>query len=222
MKQKVVLLGPPGAGKGTVASRVSAKTGLPQIATGDLLREAVAKGTGLGLKAKHYMDAGELVPDELVIGLLKEKIGSGGFLLDGFPRTIAQAEALEKISDVELVVNLVVPEEVIVRRMASRVTCRKCGEIYNTASLPPKQEGVCDKCGGELYSREDQKPEVVRERLRVYAEKTEPLVGHYRGKGVLVDIKRPEGAARGPEPTPIGPAATAHSGKPACLSGYCR
>jgi len=192
LKSRLVFLGPPGAGKGTCASRVSAKVGIPSISTGDLLRAAVKEGTELGMKAKGYMDAGNLVPDGLVIDMLKERIAQPdcekGFILDGFPRTLEQARALEGITPIDLVINMVVPEEIVVARLGTRITCRQCGEIYNTRTLPPKQEGICDKCGGELYQRDDQKPEVIKKRLEVYRKETEPLIQYYREKGILLDI----------------------------------
>ena len=193
MKSRLVFLGPPGAGKGTCASRVAEKAGIPQISTGDLLREAVREGTELGKKAKAFMDKGELVPDELVLGLLKERLKKpdckNGFILDGFPRTLEQARALEGIATIDLVVNLVVPEDIIVARLSTRLICSKCGAIYNTRTLPPKREGVCDRCGGKLYQRDDEKPEVVRKRLEVYRQKTEPLTSYYRERGLLIDIE---------------------------------
>ncbi len=193
MKSKLIFLGPPGAGKGTCASRVGAKVGTPQISTGDLLREAVKQGTELGSQAKGYMDAGELVPDELVIGMLKERIAkedcANGFILDGFPRTLEQARALDGITNIDLVINLIVPEDIVVARLGTRVTCKQCGEIYNIRTLPPKQEGICDKCGGELYQRDDQKPEVITERLEVYKQKTEPLIDYYQQKGIIFDVE---------------------------------
>jgi len=193
MKTKLVFLGPPGAGKGTCASRVGAVVGIPQISTGDMLRAAVKAGTPLGAKAKGYMDAGELVPDQLVNGMLKERLAQPdcrkGFILDGYPRTLQQAQELDKITAIEMAVNIDVAEDILITRMASRVTCRKCGEIFNTLTLKPKKAGVCDKCGGELYQRDDQKPEVVRERLKVYNAKTAPLIDYYKKKGILVDVK---------------------------------
>lgn len=193
MKTRLVFLGPPGAGKGTCASRVSAIIGIPQISTGDMLRAAVKAGTPLGMKAKSYMDAGDLVPDELVNSMLKERLAQPdcekGFILDGYPRTLAQAQELDKITTIEMAVNIDVAEDILITRMASRLTCRNCGEIYNTLTLPPKQEGVCDKCGGELYQRDDQKPEVVRERIAIYNQKTAPLIDYYKNKGILVNVR---------------------------------
>ena len=189
---KMIFLGAPGVGKGTHSGLVAEKHGILKISTGDLLRENVKNGTELGLKAKAYMDAGGLVPDELVIELLKERIGrqdcSRGFILDGFPRTIGQAEALSRITDIDLVVNLTAPEEVIIGRLSGRWTCRKCDAIYHEKNIKPKVDGVCDKCGGELYQREDQKPEVVKKRLDTYQQQTAPLIDYYKSKGNFVEI----------------------------------
>ncbi len=193
----IILLGPPGAGKGTQAKMISEKYGIPQIATGDILREAVAKGTELGKKAKEYMDRGELVPDEIVIGIVKERLKQPdcekGFILDGFPRTLAQAEALDKMLEelgkkLDAVINIDVPEEEIVKRIVNRRTCKNCGAVYHLIFNPPKVEGKCDKCGGELYQRDDDKEETVRERLRVYRERTEPLIEYYKNKGLLYNV----------------------------------
>ncbi|MET1125067.1 MAG: adenylate kinase [Archaeoglobaceae archaeon] len=193
----LILLGAPGAGKGTQAKKIAEKYGLVHIATGDILREAVAKGTELGKKAKEYMDRGELVPDEIVIGIVKERLQqpdcSGGFILDGFPRTLAQAEALDKMLEelgmkIDAVINIAVPEEEVVRRIAYRRTCRNCGAVYNLIYSPPKEDNKCDRCGGELYQRDDDKEEVVRERFRVYRERTEQLIEYYRKKGILYEV----------------------------------
>ncbi len=193
----LIFLGPPGAGKGTQAKRVVEKYGIPQISTGDMLREAVAKGTELGKKAKEYMDKGELVPDEVVIGIVKERLQQPdcekGFILDGFPRTLAQAEALDEIlkelnKKIDAVINVAVPEEEVVKRITNRRTCRNCGAIYHLIYAPPKVDNKCDKCGGELYQRDDDKEETVRERYRVYRENTEPLIDYYRKKGILYDV----------------------------------
>ncbi|WP_456330571.1 adenylate kinase [Archaeoglobus sp.] len=193
----LIFLGPPGAGKGTQAKRVVEKYGIPQISTGDMLREAVAKGTELGKKAKEYMDKGELVPDEVVIGIVKERLQQPdcekGFILDGFPRTIAQAEALDEMlkelnKKIDAVINIVVPEEEVVKRITNRRTCRNCGAVYHLIYAPPKEDNKCDKCGGELYQRDDDKEETVRERYRVYRENTEPLIDYYRKRGVLYDV----------------------------------
>lgn len=193
----ILFLGAPGAGKGTQASMIARKFGIPHISTGDIFREAVSKGTELGKKAKEYMDRGELVPDEIVIGIVKERIMaddcSNGFVLDGFPRTVAQAEALDKVlaemgKKLDFVLNIVVSEEEVVKRLTGRRTCRNCGAVYHVVFNPPEKEGVCDVCGGELYQRDDDREETVRNRLKVYFEKTAPLIDYYRKKGVLVDI----------------------------------
>ena len=193
----LIFLGAPGAGKGTQAKKVSEKYGIPQISTGDMLREAVAKGTGLGKKAKEYMDKGELVPDEIVIGIVKERLQQPdcerGFILDGFPRTLAQAKALDEMlkelnKKIDGVINIAVPEEEVVKRIVNRRTCRNCGAVYHLIYNPPKEDNKCDKCGGELYQRDDDKEETVRERFRVYKQNTEPLIDYYRKKGVLYDV----------------------------------
>jgi|Deesub1362A_J573_1020465.scaffolds.fasta_scaffold01233_6 adenylate kinase len=193
----LILLGAPGAGKGTQAEMIVAKYNIPQISTGDMLREAVAKGTELGQKAKEYMDKGELVPDEVVIGIVKERLAQPdcdkGFILDGFPRTINQAEALDGIlkelnKKIDAVINVYVPEEEIVKRIVNRRTCRNCKAVYHLIYNPPKEEGKCDKCGGELYQRDDDKEETVKERLKVYKSQTQPLIDYYSKKGVVYDI----------------------------------
>ena len=190
----LIFLGPPGVGKGTVAKRLWGKNGIPQISTGDLLRAAVKEGTGLGKKAKGYMDAGKLVPDDLVIDLLKQRISrddcKNGFVLDGFPRTIPQAEALDK-SNVVIgkVLNFKAKENTVIERISGRRTCKKCGAIYHVKNIPPKVEGICDKCGGELFQRDDDKIEAVRKRLEVYKEQTAPLIDYYKKKKILIDIE---------------------------------
>lgn len=193
----IILLGPPGGGKGTQARFITEKFGIPQISTGDMLRDAVTNKTDLGLKAKEYMDAGKLVPDDLVIQIVEERLKrddcKDGFILDGFPRTLLQAEALDKIlirmsKKIDYVINIDVPAEDIVKRLTSRRICKKCGNIYNLLSNPPKIDGKCDICGGELYQREDDKEETVRRRLQVYKEDTEPLIMYYKSKGVLKTI----------------------------------
>jgi adenylate kinase len=187
------MLGAPGAGKGTISEVVQKKYVIPQISTGDLLREAVKNKTDLGLSAKQFMDRGELVPDHLVLKLLQQRIAkadcSKGFILDGFPRNITQAEELEKLGiSVDKVINFDVSEKTVLDRLAGRRTCKDCGAIFNIKTALPKVKGVCDKCGGILYQREDQKPEVVKERLKTYKEQTEPLIDYYRKKKILADI----------------------------------
>jgi adenylate kinase len=193
---RIVMFGPPGAGKGTQASVLSDKYGAAHISTGDILREAVANRTEVGLKAKGYMDAGELVPDDVVIAIAKDKLGSigeTGFILDGFPRTIAQAQALDGALDdlgkpLDAVVNLEIEEEEIVRRLSGRRVCPSCGEPYQIDSKPPEVAGVCDKCGAELVHRVDDQPEAIRNRLKVYSRQTSPLLGYYEQKGILRNI----------------------------------
>jgi adenylate kinase len=189
---KIIFLGAPGVGKGTHSNLVAKHYGIVKISTGDILRENVKQGTKLGLQAKKHMDAGGLVPDELVIKLLKDRITRAdckkGFILDGFPRTIPQAQALDKVAKMDLVANLMAPREVIIQRLSGRWTCRKCEAIYHETNLPPRKKGVCDKCDGELYQRDDQKPDVVRNRLVVYERDTAPLIDFYTKMGLLIDI----------------------------------
>ena len=183
---KIVLLGAPGSGKGTVAKELVKDLGIPQVSTGDMLRSGVARKSDLGLKAKKYMDAGELVPDSVVIGLIDERVQHGdcrnGFILDGFPRTIAQAEALAGITQLDKVINLVVSDDIIIRRLSTRRSCKDCGAIYNLVTFPPKKDGVCDKCGGHLFQRDDDKEEAIKNRLVVYNRQTAPLIGFYKDK----------------------------------------
>ncbi len=189
----LIFLGPPGAGKGTYASRVAAKLGIAHISTGDIFRENIKKQTELGKLAEQYINKGELVPDEITIKMTLERLRQPdcekGFILDGFPRTIAQAEGLEKAGiKIDLVLNFLVPEQVLIERMSGRRTCKKCGAIYHIINLKPKQEGICDKCGGELIQREDEKPKVIKERLKVYAKKTAPLIEFYEQRGLIKNL----------------------------------
>ncbi|MCE5200661.1 MAG: adenylate kinase [Armatimonadota bacterium] len=194
---RIVLFGPPGSGKGTQASLLKEKYGAAHISTGDTLREAVANGTEVGLKAKSYMEKGELVPDEVVIAIAKDKlasVGDKGFILDGFPRTIAQAQALDiALSEIgkplEAVVNLRVDEEELVRRLSGRRVCPGCGEPYHIDTKPAKAEGVCDKCGTALIHRADDQAEAIRNRLKVYNEQTAPVLGYYEKSGILKNIE---------------------------------
>ncbi|BCO30829.1 adenylate kinase [Thiohalobacter sp. COW1] len=194
---KLILLGAPGAGKGTVAKMLTAIDGSVQISTGDILRAAVKEGTELGKQAEAYMKAGDLVPDELIMGIMEQRLQepdcANGFLLDGFPRTIPQAEQLKALMDklgikLDMAVNLEVPREVILDRLTTRRTCTGCGAIYNVKSAPPKVEGVCDKCGGSVVQRDDETEEAISNRLDVYNEKTAPLVEFYRNEGLLLDV----------------------------------
>jgi adenylate kinase len=195
MSRVLILFGPPGAGKGTQASRLSAALGLPHVSTGDLFREHRAKGTPLGKQAQTYMDAGKLVPDEVVLDMLFERVGqpdcSEGYLLDGFPRTIPQAEALEKRlrrEDRVLVLDLVVPDAVLLDRITGRRSCKSCSNVHHVRTAPPKTAGRCDKCGGELVQRSDDTAEVFGKRLAVYHDQTKPLERWYASRGVLVEV----------------------------------
>ncbi len=188
----LIFLGPPGAGKGTMAFRAKEHYNIPHISTGDLFRAAIKNQTELGKKVKSIIDAGDLVPDELTTAIVEERLKQGdadnGFILDGFPRTIPQAEALKKITSIETVVNFTVTEEEVIRRLSGRRVCRGCGESFHVEFIPPAKEGVCDKCGGELYTRDDDKIEAIKNRLSVYASSTEPLINFYKNEGNLKDI----------------------------------
>ena len=192
---KLVLLGAPGAGKGTLAAVLIEKMGIPSISTGNMLREAIKNGTSLGMSAKKYMDAGDLVPDEVVIGMIKERLAepdcANGCILDGFPRNIPQAEALEKVVPMDCALSIEIPDETIVNRMSGRRVCLKCGATYNVNSeaMAPKKEGVCDKCGDEIVIRKDDAPETVLARLATYHEQTEPVKGYYAKLGKLKSIE---------------------------------
>lgn len=194
---RVVFLGPPGAGKGTQAKFLQEKYGACQVSTGDILRKAVQDHTPLGKKAAEYLDKGELVPDDVVLDLVAERLQQKdcekGFILDGFPRTVAQAEGLERILEhlgrgLDSVLCLQLPQEVIIRRLSGRRNCRKCGGLYHAAWSPPRRDGVCDQCGGELYQRQDDREETVAARLRVFDAQTAPLAEYYRKKGLLRPI----------------------------------
>jgi len=194
---RLIFLGPPGAGKGTQARDLAREWNVAHIATGDMLREAVTAGTPLGAAAKRYMDQGALVPDDVIIGLIAERLGQSdardGFLLDGFPRTIGQAEALEQLlKDLDVAVDAViyfdVSEPELIRRLTGRRVCRACGHSFHLVSSPPAREGVCDACGGELYQRVDDTESTVRHRLDVYGRQTSPLLDFYRGRGLLTTV----------------------------------
>lgn len=193
----MLLLGPPGAGKGTQAARLAEKLKIPHISTGDMFRRAMAEGTPLGLVAKSYMERGQLVPDDVTIGLVQERLGAedcaAGFLLDGFPRTVAQADALEKIlrelgRPLDRAVNLVVPDEKLIERAVGRRVCPNCGATYHVVYNPPRQEGICDVCGHPLRQRDDDREETVRHRLEVYYQQTEPLIKYYERAGLLENV----------------------------------
>ena len=191
---KLILLGAPGAGKGTQAERLCKTLEIPTISTGNILRAAIKNGTPTGLKAKSFMDAGQLVPDEVIIGIITERLAEedckNGYILDGVPRTIAQAEALEKAGiGFDAVVSIEISEEEILRRMNGRRVCEACGSSYNVVSIPPRVEGICDNCGGKLIQRKDDTPETVRERLKVYHTETEPLVDFYAARGLLRPVR---------------------------------
>lgn len=194
---RLVFLGAPGVGKGTQAELVSAKYGIPKISTGDLLRAAVSQQTPLGKEAKQFMDRGDLVPDKVVIGLVQEKIEmpecTKGFILDGFPRTVPQADALAELLDqkglaLDRVIYFVIPREELINRLSGRRSCSKCQAVFHVVFVPPKKDGVCDKCGGELIQRSDDRRETVESRLNVYEEQTAPLIEYYRQKNLLTEL----------------------------------
>jgi len=190
-------LGPPGAGKGTQAKRVSKKYGVPHIATGDIFREIIASSSEIGKKVEKYVKSGELVPDEIVNKIVRERLSRpdcrDGFILDGYPRTVEQAKALDRALEnagekLDLVIELEVSDDEIVRRLSNRRVCRNCGAIYHLINNPPKIPGKCDKCQGELYQREDDREDIIRNRLRVYRERTKPLIDYYLKRGILVKV----------------------------------
>ncbi|GHU08749.1 adenylate kinase [Spirochaetia bacterium] len=189
---KLIFLGPPGAGKGTLAAKAVDLLKVPHISTGNIFRAAIAAQSPLGLKVKAIIDAGKLVDDDTTIALVKERLAQDdvkdGYILDGFPRTIPQAEALAGFSQADKVVNFDIPDNGVVERLSGRRTCRKCGANFHVAFNKPKKEGLCDECGGELYTRDDDKSEAVQKRLQVYREQTAPLIDYYRAKGLLIDV----------------------------------
>ena len=191
---KLILLGAPGAGKGTYAEMLKSKLGVPTISTGNILRAAVKNGTPVGLKAKEYIDHGHLVPDDVIIGIIDERLQeadcANGYILDGVPRTIAQAEALEAAGiRFDAVVAIEISDEKIIKRMGGRRVCEACGSSYHIVNIPPKKEGVCDVCGGKLVQRKDDEPETVKKRLEVYHRETEPLKGYYEAHGILKTVE---------------------------------
>ncbi len=194
MSIQLIFLGPPGSGKGTYASRIAAKYGIPTISTGEMLRQAVRSGSPLGAEVKSFMESGKLVPDEVVGRALQERMKgpdcNKGFILDGYPRTIPQAETLAKSRGVALTraINVVVTEELVQKRLGGRRSCPKCGEVFNVFTLPPKKEGVCDKDGEKLVIRPDDQPETIKKRFEVYREASEPLIAHYKKLGLVGDV----------------------------------
>ncbi|MCD6204277.1 MAG: adenylate kinase [Candidatus Marinimicrobia bacterium] len=195
---KLILLGPPGVGKGTQAQLLSEEYGIPQISTGDILRAAIRSGTGLGKRANEYMSKGELVPDDIMLGLIREKLFGeeplDGFILDGFPRTLMQAKALNEMfaeydQTPDAVLSLEAEEELIMKRLSSRRICRNCGAVYNLITKPPKTEDLCDICNGPLYQRDDDKIETIKNRLEVYKKQTEPLIDFYQSTGLLISVQ---------------------------------
>ena len=194
---RIVLVGPPGAGKGTQAAYIAKHRSIPQISTGDIFRAHVSHGTQLGKQAREFMDIGDLVPDEITVAMVRDRLESDdadrGFLLDGFPRTVPQAVQLDEIlreldTELDVVLELVVDDGEVVRRLSGRRTCRSCGHIWHVDFDPPSADGVCDNCGGQLFQRDDDQPETIRHRLDVYYEQTAPLIGYYAEQGILVGI----------------------------------
>lgn len=191
---RAIIFGAPGSGKGTYASRLQSRLGADVIATGDVFRDIMKEDTPLARKVKEYVEKGLLVPNDVVIEVLKQrmaKIPKGrGFILDGYPRTIEQAKALEKIARIDVIIQLIVPDWIIIERLSTRRICKNCGEVYNIKFLKPKVDMICDKCGGQLYQRSDDKPEVIKKRIEVYEQQTQPILEYYRQKGVsFVEFK---------------------------------
>jgi adenylate kinase len=189
---KLIFLGPPGAGKGTLAGLVAKELGIPPISTGDIFRDAIKRETELGKQVKAIVGRGDLVPDELTVSLVRERLARpdavNGYILDGFPRTIPQAEALEDFEKLDAVLNFVTSDEVVVTRLTGREVCRACGAIYHVRNMPSKVKGVCDRCGGQTYTRDDDTLESITNRLEVYKRQTEPLIAFYRARGLLRDV----------------------------------
>ncbi len=186
---KFLIFGPPGSGKGTYSTRIEDKIDVEHIATGDIFREAVKEKTELGKRVKEYLDRGDLVPDELVNKVVREKlkkVGMDNFLLDGYPRTVEQAKFLNDIMDIDGLILLDVTDEIIIKRLSSRRICKDCGEVFNKLFHPPEEEGVCDKCGGDLYQRDDDKPDVIKDRINTYEERSEPVIDYFEGKIPIV------------------------------------
>ena len=189
---ELIFLGSPGAGKGTVAADIKGQLNIPHVSTGDLFREAIKNGTELGRKVKDILDRGDLVPDELTTDIVKERLNKkdaeSGYILDGFPRTIGQAEALKEFSEITAVINFIVSEEQVIRRLSGRRLCKNCGKSYHIEYLPPKRNNICDVCGSALYMRDDDRIEAVKNRLNVYKKSTQPLIDYYEKTGLLIDI----------------------------------
>ncbi len=186
---KILIMGPPGAGKGTIAEMLKENLGVVHLSSGDILRDAIKENNPLGMKAKAFMEKGVLVPDEIIIELMKEKLNTDDSILDGFPRNLAQVKKLEDANiQIDIVLNLQVNEETIISRISGRRICEKCGKIYHLKNMPSKKEGICDICGGNLYRRKDDEPQTIRERLNTYKQQTEGLVNYYNDKGILKNI----------------------------------
>lgn len=199
MPMRIVIFGPPGSGKGTYAMLLKDRLGIPHISTGDLVREEIHNKTPLGMEIEKYSNAGKLVPDEVITEILKKRLTldlSKGFILEGYPRSINQAKQLENITKVDVVINLDVPDRVIVERLSARVQCKNCGAIYNERSLKPRVTGKCDKCGGELFKRADDQPTVILERLKIYKETSTPVVDYYRARKLLKEITNEDSDVR--------------------------
>ena len=203
-KLKAIMFGAPGAGKGTYASRLQQKLGVETIPTGDIFRELMKEDSELGRRVKGYVEKGLLVPDEVVVGVLKQRLskipGGKGFILDGFPRTLEQAKALEALTEIDVILMIDVPDWLIIERLSSRRICRNCGTVYNIRFLKPKVEGVCDKCGGPLYQRSDDTPEVIKKRLQVYQEQSKPLLEYFNKKKVPIVVSKTTSLDQPPEP----------------------
>jgi adenylate kinase len=201
---KAIIFGAPGAGKGTYGSRLKDKLGVEVIATGDIFREIMKENSELGKKVKGYVEKGMLVPDEVVVEVLKQRLSkrpkNKGYILDGYPRTMEQAKALDTVTKIDVVILIDVPDDIIIERLSSRRICKNCGEVYNVRFLKPKVEGVCDKCGGPLYQRSDDNPEVIKNRLQVYQKQSKPLLNYYKQMNVPIITSKTTSIDQKPEP----------------------